>query len=104
MTNVLQCDTIAAGGIVIIAELQWDDENVNHIARHRTDPQEVEDVCFGIHVIRSEGEGRYILSGKTTTGRYLHAVIENIGKGLFRPITAFDMSEKHKRKYRRRLK
>lgn len=87
-----------------IVELQWDDENVGHIARHRVNPQEVEDVCFGTHIIRSEGDGRYILSGKTENGRYLNVVIERIGKGLFRPITGFDMSEKYKRRYKRQLK
>lgn len=89
---------------MLITELHWDDENVNHIAEHQTDPDEVEDICFGTHLIRGEGGGRYILSGRTAGGRYLHVVIENIGKGRFRPVTAFEMSEKYKRRYRRRLR
>ncbi len=46
-----------------ISELQWDDENIEHIAQHNVNPQEVEDVCFGIHISRREGGRRYILSG-----------------------------------------
>ena len=88
---------------MIISELQWDDENVEHIARHNVNPQEVEDVCFGLHISEREGEQRYILSGKTAAGRYLNVVVERVGKGLFRPVTAFEMSENYKRRYRKRF-
>ena len=88
---------------MVISELQWDDENVEHIARHNVNPQEVEDVCVGLHISEREGEKRYILSGKTAAGRYLNVVVERVGKGLFRSITAFEMSENYKRRYRKRL-
>lgn len=88
---------------MIINALQWDDDNVGHIARHNVNPQEVEDVCFGVHISEREKEQRYILSGQTAGGRYLNVVVERVGKGLFRPVTAFEMSEDYKRKYRRRL-
>ena len=89
---------------MIITELEWDDENIGHIARHNVNPQEVEDVCLGIHIIRKEGNKRYILSGQTAAGRYLNVVIEHVGKGLFRPITAFEMNENYKRSYKKRLR
>lgn len=88
---------------VIVAELEWDDNNVQHIAQHEVTPEEVEDVCFGLHISAREGSQRYILSGRTSAGRYINVVIERIGKGLFRPITAFEMSEGYKRGYRRRV-
>ena len=87
-----------------IIELEWDDVNVEHIAKHHVKPQEVEDVCLGIHLIEKESHKRYILSGQTTAGRYLNVVIEQVGKGLFRPITAFEMSENYKRSYKKRLR
>ena len=87
-----------------IESLYWDDENIEHISKHNVNPQEVEDVCFGTHIIRKEGNRRYILSGQSTNGRYLNVVIERVYKGLFRPITAFEMSEKYKRRYRKRLR
>ena len=89
--------------LLIIVELQWDDENVAHIARHKVSPQEVEDVCFGFHIYEKENGQRYILSGQTAAGRYLNVVVEQIGKGLVRPITAFEMSESYQRNYKKRL-
>jgi uncharacterized DUF497 family protein len=89
---------------VIINDLLWDDENVEHIARHNVTPKEVEDVCYGFHISKKERRQRYILSGQTRDGRYLNVVIEKIGKELFRPITAFEMSEKYKAKFKKRLK
>jgi len=87
-----------------IEGLQWDDENIEHIAEHGVNPQEVIDVCFGFHFFRRERGERYILSGQSAGGRYLNVVIERAGKGIFRPKTAFEMSENYKRSYRRRIK
>ena len=87
-----------------IDSLYWDDENIEHISKHNVNPQEVEDVCFGTHIIRKDGNRRYILSGQSANGRYLNVVIERVYKGLCRPITAFEMSEKYKRRYRKRLR
>lgn len=87
-----------------IGQLEWDDENIQHIARHNVNPEEVEDVSFGVHLSRSENDRRYVLSGQTAAGRYLVVVVEEVGKGLFRPITAFEMSESYKRRYRKRLR
>lgn len=87
-----------------ISELKWDDENVEHITQHNVNPQEVEDVCFGVHISERESKQRYILSGQTATGRYINVVVERVGSGLFRPITAFEMSENYKRRYKKRLK
>jgi uncharacterized DUF497 family protein len=88
---------------VRIGELEWDDDNVEHIARHNVTPKEVEDVCFSLHLSERAGIGRYILSGQSAEGRCLNVVIDRIGQGLFRPITAFEMSEGYKRKFRKRL-
>ena len=89
---------------MIIGQLLWDDENIEHIARHRVNPEEVEDICFGLHISGKESGQRYILSGQTASGRYLNVVVERVGKGLFRTITAFEMSENYKRRYRKRLR
>lgn len=88
---------------MIISEIQWDDENIEHVARHNVNPHEVEDVCFGLHISEGAGNQRYILSGQTAGGRYLNVVIERVGKGLFRPITGFEMSDNYRRRYRKRL-
>ncbi len=88
---------------MIINELQWDDGNVEHIAQHGVNPQEVEDVCFSFHIYVRESSQRYIISGQSTNGRYLNVVIERVSKGVFRPITAFEMSENYKHRYKKRL-
>lgn len=88
---------------MIIGELEWDDENVEHIARHGVNPDEVEDICFGLNLSEKEGRQRYILSGQTRGGRYLNVVIERVGGGLFRLITAFEMSEGFKARYRKKM-
>ena len=86
-----------------VIELFWDDHNIEHIAQHAVNPREVEDVCFGTHISRKGKGQRYILSGQTENGRYLNVVIEKMSGGTFRPITAFDMSQTYKRRYRRKL-
>ncbi len=88
---------------MLIGELQWDDENVEHIARHNVNPQEVEDVCFGLHISEKATGQRYILSGQAVAGRYLTVVVERVGKGVFRPITAFEMSQNYRRRYQKGL-
>jgi len=86
-----------------IDDLAWDEVNVEHIARHGVSPDEVEDVCYGFHFCRKEKGQRYILGGKTAGGKYLDIVVEKTGEFVFRPITAFEMSENYKASYRRRM-
>ena len=88
---------------MIIDQLEWDDKNTEHIARHDVSPKEVEDVCFSVNLSEKTGGQRCILSGQAENGRYLNVVIERIGGGLFRPITAFDMGESYKARYRKRM-
>jgi uncharacterized DUF497 family protein len=89
---------------VIIRELEWDDDNIEHIHHHKVSPVEVEDVCFGLHIGFSGLRYRYVLYGQTRGGRYLKVVLERLQENRFRPITAFDMSDEDKAHYRRRLK
>ena len=87
-----------------ISELEWDDENIENIARHDVNPEEFEDICFGTHLSRRESNLTYVLSGQTAAGKYLNVVVEQVGKGLFRPVTAFEMSEHYKRRYRNKVR
>ena len=83
--------------------LEWYDENIEHISKHRVTPVEVEDVCFGLHIAYSGENNRYILYGQTDNGRYLKIVLKRLHGSRFRPITAFDISESEKRSYRKRF-
>lgn len=88
-----------------ISALEWDDHNIMHIAQHNINPEEVEDVCFGLHISRKVGSKRsrtYVLAGQTSAGRYINVVIQAKGGGIFRPGTAFRMNDSHKRRYKKR--
>lgn len=85
-----------------IGSLEWDDKNVEHIGKRAT-PAEVEAVCFEPHIAVAGKNDRYNLYGQTDDGRYLRVVLECLGGTRFRPITAFNMNENEKRKYRRRF-
>ena len=88
---------------MVIRTLEWDDENVEHIARHIITPSEVEDSCFGIHIHFRGKMNRHVVYGKSDDGRHLMVVLEKLGEGRFRPITAREMTPSEKRSFRRRL-
>ncbi|OGR84128.1 MAG: hypothetical protein A2901_08905 [Elusimicrobia bacterium RIFCSPLOWO2_01_FULL_54_10] len=60
-----------------IYTLYWDDSNIEHIARHRVSPQEVEEAfsskqkCF-----LKARKGRYLLYAQTLAGRLLIIVFD----------------------------
>lgn len=87
-----------------VLELQWDESNVEHIGRHGIAPSEVEDVCFGEHVAIRGEHHRYVLYGQTDDGRYLKVVLQRQQGNVFRPITAFEMTERQKRAFRKGVK
>jgi hypothetical protein len=89
---------------VRIDAIYWNDDDVEHIARHGVSPSEFEDVCFGLHFSKKETGPRYILSGQTSGGRYIDVVVEKIGGFNFKPVTAFEMSDGYKARYKKRIK
>ncbi len=85
-----------------IAVFEWDDGNLSHIARHRVDADEVEEAFLDRQHLYKTREGRYILLGRSGTGRHLLIVFQ-YESGVARPITARDMTDSEKRLYRRKL-
>lgn len=85
-----------------IAAFEWDDGNLSHIARHRVDADEVEEAFLGRQHLYKTREGRYILLGRSGTGRHL-LIVFRYESGVARPITARDMTDSEKRLYRRKL-
>jgi uncharacterized DUF497 family protein len=85
-----------------ITSFEWDKGNIAHLLEHDVDPEEVEEAFAPenlFHIVK--GKGRYYCFGKTMAGRYLHIVFEYKGRGLARPITAWEMTEKEKRKFKK---
>jgi uncharacterized protein len=90
-------------------QLDWDDNNISHIAKHDVDPEEVEDVFSNYFFVRkdpdskSNNETRYIVSG-VAKGRYLDVIIQKVQGSLYRPVNAWEMSPNYAKSYRKRLK
>ncbi len=82
---------------------EWDDKNVEHIARHNVEIDEAEAVFDNKPLIlRTQGD-KYIAIGQTDEGRYL-AVVFVRKPGRTRVITARDLSDREKKRLKRRRK
>ena len=81
--------------------LLWDEWNEEHIARHHVTPTEVEDVTFGAPwVLRARGRDTWAHYGQTDAGRYLLVILAQRGAGWYYPVTARDMTDAERRRYR----
>jgi uncharacterized protein len=83
----------------------WDDGNVEHIARHGLDPDDVEEALLdprriGAPARNSEGERRWAVLGATISGRIVLVVFTR-GVGLVRVITAHDAVAAQRRRHRK---
>ena len=87
---------------MLFKAFEWDEGNIEYILRHNIVPDEVEDACINKPHVRKTIEKRYLVYGVTYSGRYLFVVGINKGKGLFRTITARDMTDREKFFYKRR--
>jgi uncharacterized DUF497 family protein len=88
-----------------IKEFEWNENNIEHIARHGVSPDEVEDVAFDDEpwIRKGRKRTRYML-GYTVAGRYLFTVYTLKDKGVAKVITSMDMDNKTRRLYRKRGK
>jgi uncharacterized DUF497 family protein len=87
---------------VVISGFEWDDDNIQHIARHDFTPAEVEEVFAGDYKVRRTRQKRYIALGETLDGRLAFVVFCRLSGGLARVITARDMEAKERRLFRRK--
>jgi uncharacterized DUF497 family protein len=87
--------------------LVWDEVNEAHIARHGVTIEEVEAAVFDrsslpLRTTGPKDQLRYIFLGQSDAGRYLFVVLEPPVKGQARPVTARDMSDAERARYKRR--
>jgi uncharacterized protein len=86
---------------MVITELIWTDENVDHLADHYVGPREVEDVIWDDPWFeRRRGRQRYQVFGQTSGGRYLFIVLDREHDTVFYVVTARDMTTREKNYYR----
>ena len=87
---------------MIFKDFDWDEANIEHILRHDVVPDEVEEACVNKPYVRKTLEDRYLIYGATDSGRYLFIVGIKKERGVFRVITAREMTEREKSRHRRR--
>lgn len=87
-----------------VTEFDWNEANIEHIARHNVQPQEAEEVFFDEeHVLtedvkHSVGEKRFVIIGKTKKERMLYQVFTKRKKKI-RIISSRDINKKEVRLY-----
>ena len=85
-----------------ILDFEWDDGNSLHLQLgHGISPEEAEEVFAHKPFFRKTKKGHYAVFGPTSEGRYLTIVFELQQKGIARPITGWDMSQKEIRYYKK---
>jgi len=92
-----------------VAEVLWDDDNVDHLAEHQVGPGEAEDVLYerNIRSLESdpyvrEGESRCLVLGRSRGGRELAIVVALLPRDWVRPVTGYDMEGDARDAWRRR--
>lgn len=97
-------------------EPDWDENNINHIAKHGLRPDQVEELYYGegpypalaLKIKKKRGrftEYRYRIWGTDASGMYIEAIIAPYPEyGLWRCVTAFPMSSSTQKTYLRRIK
>jgi uncharacterized DUF497 family protein len=88
------------------AELLWDDETIEHIwERHHLGIEEVDEAFYDSNALIHTGKyGRQVIYGQMEGGRYLIIIVEPRNRRTAWLITARDMTDSEKQRYRRRFK
>ena len=91
---------------MIHAELLWDDETVEHIwERHHLVIEEVDEAFHDPNAFIHTGKyGRQVVYGRTEGGRYLIIIVAPQNRRTAWLITARDMIDSERQRYRRRFK
>lgn len=80
----------------------WDEYNLDHVARHGVDPGEAEDAIMDSGRVSFPARlGRVGFIGMTEAGRVLVVILDQ-KQDFWRVVTAQDASPNEKRSYRRR--
>jgi len=81
---------------------EWDARNLTHLARHDVDPDEAEAVLDRSPLMLRTADDKYLAYGQTEEGRYLLVVFVRKPGPVVRVITARDLTDREKHRYRRR--
>lgn len=87
---------------MVIKKLIWDEWNINHIARHNVEQEEVEEICRSKNLFTKGKGGSYKMIGQTDDGRYLVIILSPRANGCFYPITSRDADDKERRRFKKK--
>lgn len=90
----------------VIAWLEWDDENEEHLARHGITPDDVDSMIFESNWLsrrnkRSHPAGRRVFIGPTAGNQIITVVLEPGRADSWRPVTGRVASPEEVDAYRR---
>ena len=88
---------------MIIRKLIWDEWNIEHIARHHIEPEEVEEVCKSKNLFERGRDGTYQMTGQTEIGRYLTIILVPRTNGFY-PVTSRDADDTERKRFKRSVK
>jgi hypothetical protein len=72
-------------------------------SRHGVPFHEVEEACYSQHRhVRRARQGLYKVFSQTEAGRYLLVVLVDLGGGVWKVVTAREMTDQERRLYRRK--
>lgn len=76
-------------------DIIWNPEpggNIEHIAEHGIEPEEVEEVlCNPLEKTMSRSSGLPVVCGYTSTGKFIFVVYEQIDPTTLFPVTAYEV-------------
>lgn len=84
--------------------IEWDEDAIEHIWRHRVEPEEVEEVLQERYIFRRGRGGTYYVLGRGESGRYLFVVLSRKSSGYYGVVTARDMTTTEQRFFRKKGK
>ena len=87
-------------------DFRWNEWNEEHIGRHEVDAEEAENVVASARSPYPlvQGDDRYLVWGQTTAGRFLQIVFVIDPDDTIFVIHARELTEREKKRFRRRRK
>jgi uncharacterized DUF497 family protein len=87
-------------------EFRWNEWNVNHIGKHGVKPEQAEYVVTGARAPFPQeiDRGKFLVMGQDENGRYLRVIYVADPDATAFVIHAMPLSDRDKKRYRRRLR
>jgi uncharacterized DUF497 family protein len=82
-------------------KFRWNEWNVDHLARHGVSPEEAEQVVRGGQPLY-RGDGKYLVQGRGSGGRWLQVIYVFDDNGDLYVIHSRPMTDREKRRRRRK--